>query len=218
VVITRGQDEIRAPCQRPCSGEARRAASECVGVIHGYRQLVAGPAGRSAPLSSGRSATPIPGPTASSWAARPRWTDSAETAATSRRQGSRKVIIVVAKGSGGSESADKNRPMFRMTRARRIGDAIIGAFIRAGVVPSSYMLTTKGRKTGQLLTNPVTLVERDGRRWLAAPYGPVSWVLNARSAGWVTLRRRGRRLNYTVREVPTEEAGPVLMAGLRRVP
>jgi deazaflavin-dependent oxidoreductase (nitroreductase family) len=97
-----------------------------------------------------------------------------------------------------------------MTRGRRIGDAIIGALIRAGVVPNSFMLTTTGRKTGQPRTNPVTLVERDGRRWLVAPYGPVSWVLNARAAGRVTLRRRGRRLDGTVREVSAEEAGPVL--------
>ncbi len=31
-------------------------------------------------------------------------------------------------------------------------------------------------------TNPVTVVEHDGRRWLVAPYGPVSWVHNARAA------------------------------------
>jgi deazaflavin-dependent oxidoreductase (nitroreductase family) len=97
-----------------------------------------------------------------------------------------------------------------MTRGRRIGDAVIGAFIRAGVVPNSYLLTTKGRKTGQLRTTPVTLVERDGRRWLVAPYGPVAWVHNARAAGRVTLHRRGQRLECTVREVTPEEAGPVL--------
>jgi deazaflavin-dependent oxidoreductase (nitroreductase family) len=97
-----------------------------------------------------------------------------------------------------------------MTRGRRIGDAVIGAFIRAGVVPNSYMLTTTGRKTGQLRTTPVTLVERDGRRWLVAPYGPVSWVHNARAAGRVSLHRRGHRLEYAVREVSPEEAGPVL--------
>jgi hypothetical protein len=56
----------------------------------------------------------------------------------------------------------------------------------------------------------VTLVESEGRRWLVAPYGPVSWVHNARAAGRVTLSRRGRRVDCTVREVSPEEAGPVL--------
>jgi deazaflavin-dependent oxidoreductase (nitroreductase family) len=122
---------------------------------------------------------------------------------------------MVAEGPGGSEPGDKNHPAFRMTRGRRIGDAIIGAFIRVGVVPNSYMLTTRGRKTGQLRTNPVTLVEHDGRRWLVAPYGPVSWVLNARAAGRVTIRRRGQRLDCTVREVSREEAGPILKEYLK---
>lgn len=56
----------------------------------------------------------------------------------------------------------------------------------------------------------MTIVDRDGRRWLVAPYGPVSWVHNARAAGRVTLRRRRETLNYAIREVTAEEAGPVL--------
>jgi deazaflavin-dependent oxidoreductase (nitroreductase family) len=99
---------------------------------------------------------------------------------------------------------------FRMSLGRKVGDAIIGVLIRAGLVPHSYLLTTRGRKTGRPRTNPVTIVETDGRRWLVAPYGPVSWVHNARAAGRVTLHRRRDRLEYAVREVTPEEAGPVL--------
>jgi deazaflavin-dependent oxidoreductase (nitroreductase family) len=119
----------------------------------------------------------------------------------------RKVTIMVARGPNAASSGGTNHPVFHMTRGRRIGDAVIGRFIRAGLVPNSYMLTTKGRKTGQLRTTPVT---RDGRRWLVAPYGPVSWVHNARAAGRVSLHRRGHRLEATVREVSPEEAGSVL--------
>jgi deazaflavin-dependent oxidoreductase (nitroreductase family) len=104
---------------------------------------------------------------------------------------------------------------YRPSRGRRVGDAIIGVFIRAGLVPSSYLLTTRGRKTGRMRTNPVTVVEHDGRRWLVAPYGPVSWVHNARAAGRVTLRRRFQERAYTVREVPAQEAGPVLKRYVR---
>ena len=106
-------------------------------------------------------------------------------------------------------------PVFRMTRGRRIGDAIIGVLIRGGVVPHSYLLTTRGRKTGRARTTPVTLVERDGRRFLVAPYGPVAWVLNARSAGAVTLSRRWRSTSYVVREVGADEAGSVLKQYIR---
>ena len=75
---------------------------------------------------------------------------------------------------------------FRPSRPRRVVDSIMSVFIRAGVVPSSYLMTVRGRKTGRPHTLPVTPAEHDGRRWLVAPYGPVSWVHNARAAGEVT--------------------------------
>jgi deazaflavin-dependent oxidoreductase (nitroreductase family) len=112
-------------------------------------------------------------------------------------------------GAGGGGGARPARE-FRPSRGRRVGDTIIGMFVRAGLVPSTYLLTTRGRKTGRPLTHPATVVDQDGRRWLVAPYGQVSWVRNARAAGRVTLGRRGDRRDYAVREVPAEEAGPVL--------
>ena len=56
----------------------------------------------------------------------------------------------------------------------------------------------------------VTVVDRDGHRYLVAPYGPVAWVLNARAAGRVTLSLRGHHTGYAVREVGPDEAGQVL--------
>jgi deazaflavin-dependent oxidoreductase (nitroreductase family) len=111
-----------------------------------------------------------------------------------------------ARGGGGWHPARQYRP----SRGRRVGDAIMSLFVRAGLVPSTYLLTTRGRRTGRPLTHPVTVVEDDGRRWLVAPYGAVSWVHNARAAGRVTVGRRGDRRDYGIREVPAAEAGPVL--------
>jgi deazaflavin-dependent oxidoreductase (nitroreductase family) len=99
---------------------------------------------------------------------------------------------------------------FRRSRGRRIGDVIIGVFVRVGVVPGTYMLTTTGRKSGRPLTHPATVVQEGQRRWLVAPYGAVSWVHNARAAGRVSLARRRNREDYAVRELPVAEAGPVL--------
>ena len=80
-----------------------------------------------------------------------------------------------------------------------------------GLIPHTYVMTTMGRKTGQLRSTPVTLVERDDRQWLVAPYGPVPWVLNARAAGKITLSRRGKRNMYAIEELA---AGPVLKSYL----
>jgi deazaflavin-dependent oxidoreductase (nitroreductase family) len=86
----------------------------------------------------------------------------------------------------------------------------MGVFVRAGVVPGTYMLTTTGRKSGRPLTHPATIVREGQRRWLVAPYGAVSWVHNARASGRVSLSRRRTRVDYAVRELAADEAGPVL--------
>jgi hypothetical protein len=56
----------------------------------------------------------------------------------------------------------------------------------------------------------VVPVELDGKRWLVAPYGTVSWVLNARAAGRVALRHGRKTRDYSIREASPGEAGPVL--------
>lgn len=92
------------------------------------------------------------------------------------------------------------------------------ALVRAGLVPRSCLLTTRGCKTGRPRTNPVVPVEHGERHWLVAAYGPVSWVHNARATGRVSLTRRRDTREYAIREVPPEEAGPVLKQYVRVAP
>ncbi|MFD9950115.1 nitroreductase/quinone reductase family protein [Nonomuraea sp. NPDC059023] len=68
---------------------------------------------------------------------------------------------------------------YRASRITRAGNVIVGVLIRAGLIPHCHLLTTRGRKSGRLRTQPVTVIEHEGRRWLVAPYGEVAWVLNA---------------------------------------
>jgi deazaflavin-dependent oxidoreductase (nitroreductase family) len=99
-----------------------------------------------------------------------------------------------------------------------VENTIMSALVRAGLVPRSCLLTTRGRTTGRPRTNPVVPVQHGGRRWLVAPYGPVSWVHNARAAGRVSLTRRRGTRDYTIREVSPDEAGPVLERYVRIAP
>ncbi|MFM6849860.1 MAG: nitroreductase family deazaflavin-dependent oxidoreductase [Terrabacter sp.] len=99
---------------------------------------------------------------------------------------------------------------FKVGRVQRVANTVIGALASWGLVPHTYTLTVRGRKTGRLHSTPVTLVETGDEKWLVAPYGPVHWVLNAREAGRVTLSRRRMSSDYDVRELPPEEAAPVL--------
>ncbi|WP_150241261.1 nitroreductase family deazaflavin-dependent oxidoreductase [Nocardiopsis quinghaiensis] len=94
----------------------------------------------------------------------------------------------------------------------------MSALVRVGMVPNSYLLTTRGRRTGRVRSNPVTLVEQDGRRWLVAPYGSVAWVHNARAAGRVRLSRRRHTGFYELREIAFDQAGPILKQYVRIAP
>lgn len=106
--------------------------------------------------------------------------------------------------------ADMTVKEYQPGRWHRLENAVMSALVRAGLVPSSYLLITRGRKSGQTRSNPVTIVEYAGRRWLVAPYGPVSWVHNARAAGRVSVIRRLDTRHYAIREASAAEAGPVL--------
>jgi deazaflavin-dependent oxidoreductase (nitroreductase family) len=102
--------------------------------------------------------------------------------------------------------------------ADRIGDALITTLLRAGVkIGTTSLLTVRGRKSGQPHTVPVTLVEKDGQRWLVAPYGVVQWVRNIRAAGTATLTRGRRSEVISVTELPAREAAPILKQYLVQV-
>ena len=98
---------------------------------------------------------------------------------------------------------------YHMSGGDRVGNAIFAVLARAGIGPA-HLLTTRGRKTGRSRTIPVILVQQDKQRWLVAPYGAVSWVLNARAASRVALRRGRDRQDYTIRELSAAESGPIL--------
>lgn len=90
-----------------------------------------------------------------------------------------------------------------------VGDAIFRGLARLGVGPAS-LLTTIGRRSGRSRRTPVIPVRQGDRCWLVAPYGDVSWVLNARAAGQVVLRHGQHVSTCTIREVAPAEAGPIL--------
>jgi deazaflavin-dependent oxidoreductase (nitroreductase family) len=114
-----------------------------------------------------------------------------------------------------SDTRPRSVPEYRTTRARRFENLLMSGLVRVGVVPSTYILTTTGRRTGRRRRTPVTVVRHDGRLWLVAPYGPVSWVHNARAAGHVSLSRRWTTTEHAVREAGPAEAGPVLRRYVR---
>jgi len=81
-----------------------------------------------------------------------------------------------------------------------------------------HVLTVTGRKSGRPHSLPVDVMSDGQHRWLVAPYGVTNWVLNARTAGSVELRRGRHQETFRVVELSAEEAIPVLRQYLREVP
>ena len=100
---------------------------------------------------------------------------------------------------------------YRLTFWRRVVNCVVCGLLRVGFgPPRTYLLTVRGRTTGQTHSTPVTLVDEAGQRWLVAPYGAVGWVRNARAAGEVTLSRGTHSDTFAVFEVSPDEAAPIL--------
>ncbi len=94
-----------------------------------------------------------------------------------------------------------------------VGNAVATALLRAGLpMGPMYLLTVRGRKSGQPRTTPLAILELDGTRYIIAVYGVSDWVHNLRAAGTATLTRGRRKEAITVTELPPKEAAAILKA------
>src|SRR5437667_12905593 len=72
------------------------------------------------------------------------------------------------------------------------------------------LLPVRGRKSGQPRTIPIVILEQNGKRYLASPFGVVDWVRNLRAAREAILTRGRRAETVNARELPKGEAALVL--------
>ena len=103
----------------------------------------------------------------------------------------------------------------------RLGNVVTTTLLRAGVKLAGfghpmYLLTVRGRNSGQPRTVPIVIIEQKGQRYVSSPYGIVDWVRNLRAAGAATLTRGRRSETVSVRELPPNEAARVLQENFRR--
>ena len=99
----------------------------------------------------------------------------------------------------------------------RVANVLTTTLLRAGVAlvgygQPMYLLTVRGRKSGEPRTTPIAIVEQQGQHYLFAPYGVVDWVRNLRAAGTAIVTRGRRPATIRATELPGGEAGPVLRA------
>ena len=91
----------------------------------------------------------------------------------------------------------------------RAGFKLVGPGLVIGNYPM-YLLTVRGRKSGQPRTVALAIIRRNGKRYVGSPYGIVDWVRNLRAAGEATLTRGRRSETVNARELPKGEAALVL--------
>ncbi|EFH85940.1 nitroreductase family deazaflavin-dependent oxidoreductase [Ktedonobacter racemifer] len=102
-----------------------------------------------------------------------------------------------------------------------LGNVMTTTLLRAGlklVGPGNYpmyLLTVRGRKSGQPRTVPIVTIERNGKRYLASPFGAVAWVRNLQAAGEATLARGRRVERVNARELSLKEAALVLQEDIK---
>lgn len=82
---------------------------------------------------------------------------------------------------------------------------------RLGIsVQGSQTLALRGRKSGEMRTNPVNPFEIDGKTYLLAPRGNTQWVRNMRAAGDGELRSGRKVRHFHATEVPDSEKFPLM--------
>ena len=106
----------------------------------------------------------------------------------------------------------------------RLGNVLSTTLLRAGLPlvgrgnHPMYLLTVRGRTSGQPRTVVLAIIEKDGKRYLCTPFGVVDWVRNLRAAGEAILTRGRRAETVNARELPKDEAALVLRADIKRNP
>ena len=95
------------------------------------------------------------------------------------------------------------------TTLLRSGFKLVGPWMVFGNYPM-YLLTVRGRKSGQPRTVALAIMERNGKRYVGSPYGIVDWVRNLRAAEEATLTRGRRSETVNATELPKGEAALVL--------
>jgi deazaflavin-dependent oxidoreductase (nitroreductase family) len=100
---------------------------------------------------------------------------------------------------------------------RNVVNPLVAGLHRLGIsVQGSQTLAVRGRKSGEIRTNPVNPFELDGRTYLLAPRGTTQWVRNLRVAGVGELRSGRKVLRFHATEVPDSEKLPLMRLYMER--
>jgi hypothetical protein len=105
----------------------------------------------------------------------------------------------------------------RPSATEQFFNRVFGLLVGKGLGPSyCYLLQVRGRKSGKLYSNPVNVMEINGKRLLVAPRGRTQWVRNAESSGEIKLKRGSFQKNFRLKEIVVPDKLPILKEYLDR--
>ncbi|MDE3076369.1 MAG: nitroreductase family deazaflavin-dependent oxidoreductase [Chloroflexota bacterium] len=108
---------------------------------------------------------------------------------------------------------------FEMKGWFRLANRMMTGMVKLGFTPNhTVLLTVPGRKSGVPRTNPVSVIEVNGERYIQSPYGNVDWVRNVRAAGQAIIQVGRRKDPVRMQELTSQEAVPVVREVLRVAP
>jgi deazaflavin-dependent oxidoreductase (nitroreductase family) len=100
---------------------------------------------------------------------------------------------------------------------RKVANPAVRQLARWGIgVWGARELAVRGRRSGELRSLPVNLLDHEGARYLVAARGETQWVRNLRAAGEGLLRVGRHRQAFRPVEVGDDDKVPILRAYLRR--
>lgn len=97
----------------------------------------------------------------------------------------------------------------------KVANSILGFFSSRGIGPEKiHIIEVRGRKSGQLRTAVVNIVNYEGDRYLVAPRGNTEWARNVKAANGDATLRRGDREKVRLEEVQVDQRAPIIKAYL----
>jgi hypothetical protein len=107
-------------------------------------------------------------------------------------------------------------PAFRQPNAiERLFNRVFGFLVGMGWgFKHHYLLEVRGRKSGKLYSNPIDLLEFNGKRYLVAPRGRTQWVRNAELASEVALKKGSWRQSFRLEPISDVDKPALLKAYL----
>lgn len=85
-----------------------------------------------------------------------------------------------------------------------------------GITPRSLTLEVRGRTSGRPIRLSMSPSQLGGKKYLVSLAGDRGWVKNVRAAHGHAFIIHGRRIPVHLREVPSDERAPVLLAYVQR--